>query len=33
MFYYTYGDKLLFSLEDIYEYEKADGIPDNLDEL
>ncbi len=33
MFYYTYGDKFLFSLEDIYEYEKADGIPDDSDEL
>lgn len=33
MFYYTYGDKFLFSFEDIYEYEKTDSIPDDLEEL
>lgn len=33
MFYYKYADKFLFSLEDNYIYEKADNIPDNLNEL
>lgn len=33
MFYYKYADKFLFSLEDNYNYEKADSIPDKLDEL
>lgn len=33
MFYYKYANKFLFSLEDNYNYEKSDNIPDNLDEL
>lgn len=33
MFYYKYANKFLFSLEDNYNFEKSDNIPDNLDEL
>lgn len=33
MFYYKYANKFLFSLEDNYNYEKADNIPDTLNEL
>lgn len=31
MFYYKYKNKYLFSLEDIYEYERISNLPENLD--
>lgn len=33
MFYYKYKNKYLFSLEDNYDYERIESIPDNLCEL
>ncbi len=33
MFYYRYANKFLFSLDGNYEYESADNIPDDLNEL